>query len=134
MKHRIKLGPPPTTAGQKQVVIHEYEDGLQLVVPDEEAGDPLTSEAASAYGLKRINRRHYTRMRLPDIELVSAAVHNAWMDSKRAQGVTSRKSESGEELMVPYDQLSEAAKDLDRGSVQAVYAAIRACEAAEGEE
>jgi hypothetical protein len=26
--------------------------------------------------------------------------------------------------MVPYDQLSEAAKDLDRGAVRAVYEAI----------
>jgi RyR domain-containing protein len=65
-------------------------------------------------------------MDLPDIEIVSAKVHEAWMESKRAQGITSRKSESGEELMVPYDQLSEAAKDLDRGTVRAVYAAIRA--------
>jgi hypothetical protein len=63
---------------------------------------------------------------LPDIELVSANVHEAWMESKRAQRVTSRKSETGEELMVPYDQLSERAKDLDRQTVRAVYAAIRA--------
>lgn len=67
---------------------------------------------------------------LPDIEVVSAAVHDAWMDSKRAQGVTSRKAEDGEELMVPYDQLSEKAKDLDRNSVRAVYAAIERCRAA----
>jgi hypothetical protein len=45
------------------------------------------------------------------------------MESKREQGVESRLSESGEELMVPYPQLSEAAKDLDRGSVRAVLAA-----------
>lgn len=63
---------------------------------------------------------------LPDIEAVSAAVHATWMDSKRAQGVTTRKAEDGEELMVPYDQLSEKAKQLDRGTVQAVYAAINA--------
>jgi hypothetical protein len=63
---------------------------------------------------------------LPDIEVVSAKVHEAWMESKRAQGVTSRKSETGEELMVPYAQLSEPAKELDRGTVRAVYAAIRA--------
>ena len=63
---------------------------------------------------------------LPDIEVVSAKVHEAWMESKRAKGVTSRKSETGEELMVPYDQLSESAKELDRGSVRAVYEAIRA--------
>lgn len=63
---------------------------------------------------------------LPDIEVVSAKVHEAWMDSKRAQGVTSRKAESGEELMVPYQQLTEASKELDRGTVKAVYAAIKA--------
>ena len=61
---------------------------------------------------------------LPDIELVCADVHAAWMASKRAQGITSRTSETGEELMVPYEQLSEAAKELDRGTVRAVYAAI----------
>ena len=64
----------------------------------------------------------------PDIEVVSAKCHEAWMNAKHAQGVTSRKSETGEELMVPYDQLSEAAKDLDRGSVKAVYAAMDAAE------
>lgn len=66
---------------------------------------------------------------LPDIEAVAGEVHAAWMDSKRAQGVTSRKSEKGEELMVPYAELSEPAKDLDRGSVRAVYAAIERLQA-----
>jgi len=63
-------------------------------------------------------------MDLPDIEIVADKVHEAWMQSKQRQGVTSRKSESGEELMVPYSELSEQAKELDRGSVRAVYAAI----------
>jgi len=63
-------------------------------------------------------------MKLPDIEAVAEKVHDAWMESKQKQGVTSRKSESGEELMVPYNELSEQAKELDRGSVRAVYTAI----------
>jgi len=63
-------------------------------------------------------------MKLPDIEAVAAKVHKAWIEAKRAQGITSRKSETGEELMVDYEQLSETAKELDRGSVRAVYAAI----------
>lgn len=58
------------------------------------------------------------------IEKVSAAAHEGWMASKRAQGITSRKSEAGEEFMVPYEQLSEPAKDLDRGTVKAVLAAV----------
>lgn len=70
-------------------------------------------------------------MRLPDIEKVSEAVHDAWMESKRRQGVTSRRSESGEELMVPYAELSDGAKELDRGTVRAVYAAIDAAVCAE---
>jgi len=63
-------------------------------------------------------------MNLPDIEKVAAKVHEAWMEAKRARGFTSRKSESGEELMVAYEQLSEEAKELDRSSVRAVYRAI----------
>jgi RyR domain len=65
---------------------------------------------------------------LPDIETVAAKVHEAWMNSKSAQGIESRKSETDEELMVPYEQLSEEAKELDRATVRAVYAAIRAAQ------
>jgi hypothetical protein len=64
-------------------------------------------------------------IKLPDIELVSEEVHNAWLESKKAHGIQSRRSEDGEELMVPYQQLSEKAKDLDRNTVKAVYAAIK---------
>ncbi len=64
------------------------------------------------------------RYGLPDIEKVSAFVHDAWFLSKKIQGVNSRKSEDGEELMVPYPELSEKAKDLDRATVKAVYKAI----------
>ena len=64
-------------------------------------------------------------MKLPDIEAVAAKVHEAWMREKRARGVTTRKSETGEELMVDYELLSEEAKELDRSSVRAVYDAIQ---------
>jgi len=47
---------------------------------------------------------------LPSRELVSSKVHEAWINSKLAQGVTSRKSEKGEELMVPYSELTEESK------------------------
>lgn len=62
---------------------------------------------------------------MPDIEIVSAFVHDAWMASKRKNGVESRQAEDGEELMVPYHELSEMAKELDRNTVRAVYAAIQ---------
>lgn len=54
------------------------------------------------------------------IEQISNEVHNNWMHAKKAAGVESRKLESGEELMVPYSQLSEQAKELDRGTVRTV--------------
>lgn len=74
--------------------------------------------------LERQERPETPTFHLPDIEEVSAKVHEAWMNGKKVKGITTRKSESGEELMVPYSELSESAKDLDRGSVQAVYIAI----------
>ena len=61
-----------------------------------------------------------------DIEAISAKVHEQWMEAKRGKGVESRKLESGEELMVPYAQLSEDAKELDRGTVRTVLSAIEA--------
>ena len=64
------------------------------------------------------------RKMLPDIEKVSAQVHGAWMLAKQAQGIESRKSETGEELMVPYAALSGSAQELDRAMVRSVYDAI----------
>jgi hypothetical protein len=61
---------------------------------------------------------------LPPVEVVAARVHGAWIDAKRGAGISSRKSEGGEELMVPYSELSEPAKELDRAAVRAVYSAI----------
>lgn len=69
---------------------------------------------------------HGEREPLPDVELVSEKVHAAWIASKHEQGVRSRYAEDGEELMVPYSFLTEKSKQLDRNSVLAVYAAIRA--------
>lgn len=54
------------------------------------------------------------------VELVAEDAHRGWMAGKREQGVTSRQSEFGEELMVPYYELSEQAKDLDRATVRTV--------------
>lgn len=64
-------------------------------------------------------------MDLPDIETVAAAVHESWMEGKRTKGITSRKAEDGEELMVPYSELSEPQKEQDRALVRTVYAAIQ---------
>ena len=61
---------------------------------------------------------------LPDIELTASAVHEAWIAKKRAAGISSRKAEDGEELMVPYAELSEGQKEMDRSLVRTVYEAI----------
>lgn len=57
-------------------------------------------------------------------ELLAAQVHESWMAAKRAQGVTSRDGEDGEDLMVPYEDLSEAQKDQDRTTVHTVLTAL----------
>ena len=64
-------------------------------------------------------------IRLPNVEEVSKAVHKDWMDNKLKAGITSRIfDQTGEELMVDYELLSEAAKELDRSTVVTVYKAI----------
>jgi RyR domain-containing protein len=55
---------------------------------------------------------------------LARAAHDAWRESKALQGIASRQSEWGEELMVPYEALSDKAKDLDRGTVRGVLKAI----------
>lgn len=54
------------------------------------------------------------------VEALAERVHEAWLSAARAHGHTSRLSPAGEEQMVPYPRLSEAAKDLDRVTVRAV--------------
>lgn len=63
---------------------------------------------------------------LPNVELVAAKVHQAWITMKKLSGVTSSISQAtGEEQMRPYEELSEQIKEYDRATVNAVYAAIR---------
>ena len=58
------------------------------------------------------------------VEALAEEVHKQWMATRRAKGVSSRLSETGEEYMVAYSDLSEAAKDLDRHTVRAVLRGI----------
>ena len=61
---------------------------------------------------------------LPEVEEVAGTIHAAWMDEKLAAGIQSRMAADGEELMVPYSQLSEKAKASNRILVRTLYAAI----------
>lgn len=63
-------------------------------------------------------------MELPKPDQVAQLIHDEWMSSKRERGIHSRLSPSGEELMVPYSQLSNEAKELNRALVRTVYLAI----------
>jgi hypothetical protein len=56
------------------------------------------------------------------IERVAADVHQAWIEAKIAQGITSRPSADGVEQMVPYDDLPYELQELDRATVRAVLA------------
>ena len=53
-------------------------------------------------------------------------VHQQWVESKKKMGVTSRKAEDGEELMVSYVELSEKQKQMDRDLVITVLDAMDA--------
>lgn len=64
-----------------------------------------------------------------DIEALAANVHDQWMATKRTSGITTRRSESGEELMVPYADLSEPQKEMDRVLVRTVLSALASVEA-----
>jgi hypothetical protein len=118
---------------------------LQLVGLARLAALPTPAARRRAYaripkGFSRVIRREMDKLiadisrggqmkpERPNIELVADKCHAAWMASKRAAGITSRKSETGEELMVDYPDLSEPAKELDRGMVRAVYAAMDAAD------
>lgn len=64
-------------------------------------------------------------MELPDVEKVAAILHEDWRAKKLDAGVTSRRDAlTKEELMVPYPELSEHGKNLNRDPVRLVYAAI----------
>jgi hypothetical protein len=63
-------------------------------------------------------RRYATRDEL--VELLAAKSHEGYVAGKRAGGTVSRLTESGEEVMVPYERLSESSKDINRSAARAI--------------
>jgi hypothetical protein len=67
---------------------------------------------------------------LPDVEAVAAKHHEGWVKAQQGTGVFSSKKRptdpTEEELMVPYGQLSDAAKAGARAPVIAVYTCLDA--------
>lgn len=59
-----------------------------------------------------------------DIDFICNRVHTEWMNYNSANGAISRCAVWGEELMKPWDDLSNRAKDLDRATVRSVLDAL----------
>lgn len=72
---------------------------------------------------EKIMNTNTNKLVLPNIEKVCEKVHNRWMEDARGKGITTREHE-GEELMVPYDQLSDKGKEHVRNKVNNLYQAI----------
>ncbi len=58
------------------------------------------------------------------VELMAEGLHSFWLDQYCKAGFNSRLSLTGEEFMLPWDQLSEASKEFDRQGIRAALSAI----------
>jgi hypothetical protein len=67
---------------------------------------------------------HLLSSTLPPVELVAAQLHNQEVRSNKNGGIFTQKAASGEEMMVPFDELSDGARAGIAAKVQVVYAAI----------
>jgi RyR domain len=54
------------------------------------------------------------------VEAMAESAHNAWWETYKALGYTSRKAAWGEEFMVPFYELSEQGKEFDRMIMRAI--------------
>lgn len=52
-------------------------------------------------------------------EALCEAVHNAWWEEKKLQGISDHPD------MIPYAELEESVKEFDRATVRAVFAAMK---------
>lgn len=67
-------------------------------------------------------RRYATRDEL--VELLAAKSHEGYVAGKRGGGTISRLTESGEEVMVPYERLSESSKNISRSAARAIIEGV----------
>lgn len=63
-------------------------------------------------------------MNLPDVEFVAERLHEAWVLDKSSQGFHSYPDLNGDELMLPYEDLSAEVKDHDQEIIQSIYDVI----------
>src|SRR4051812_48250529 len=98
--------------------------GCRLIVPAADAAVPSPQEPRG----RRARRRPgwAEMMDLPDIDTVAEVLHEDWRAKILAAGITTREcAEDHSELMVPFAQLSQIGKELNRQPVRQVYEAIR---------
>ena len=57
----------------------------------------------------------------PLIDRVAPCVHQLWIERLTSEGATSRVSHWGEEMMRPWQELSEQAREYNRDMVRAVF-------------
>jgi len=69
-------------------------------------------------------------LQLPDIEKVSARQHKKWVSDKEGQGHKS-VDVNGENLMVPFEDLSEDAKQACRNRTNMFYESVNEIHAEE---
>lgn len=58
------------------------------------------------------------------VEAMAESAHDAWMATYISWGLTSRKAEWGEEFMVPFSELTERGKELDRSIMRGILDAF----------
>jgi hypothetical protein len=58
------------------------------------------------------------------VNAMAESAHEAWMSWYADRGITSRKAAWGEEFLVPFDELSEDGKELDRIIMRAILGAF----------
>lgn len=66
-------------------------------------------------------------MNLPNLETVSIAYHERRVAALKAGGLVAQRNADGEELLVPWPDLSQRWRAETRDTVRAVYGAIEAC-------
>ena len=107
-----------------------YIKGYEVV----EDGVKSTMKLTLKYGKDKNEKASIPENPLPlnipetDIELISRSVHDAWQQERRRQGwiygsITDRDQKT-HESMIPYDNLNEEEKELDRQTVRRVISML----------
>jgi hypothetical protein len=95
--------------------------------PADEDRDPVKCpRCGSTHATRRDDSELDEELSQDEIEKAAAAVHDEWMKNQKKAGHTEHKSPDGkEDYMVPYDELKDKSKKLDRDAVKATIDALK---------